>query len=188
MAESVFLFWDNSNIFIPAQYVANRREGYQVENSIRIEFENLYRLAVAGRPTERAFCVGSIPPELKAVWDKIRRTGVQLELYERGKDTGKEQGVDQCLQVHLLRAGMDSKAQIAVLLTGDGKGYADGIGYHALSAFINTVGESRFSHGRYRATRSYAPGPKRMGSSWNSIITTTRSHLCNRGEGRNPFR
>jgi NYN domain len=131
MAESIFLFWDNSNIFIPAQYLANRHDGWYAERAIRIQFDNLYRLAVAGRSVGKAFCVGSIPPELKAVWDNIRRTGVQLEVFERGADTGKEQGVDQCLQVHLLRAGMDCRQpQIAVLLTGDGKGYEDGVGYH----------------------------------------------------------
>ena len=62
----------------------------------------------------------------------MRQTGVAVELYERGGQSRTEQGVDQCLQVHMLRAMADAAAPaIAVLLTGDGKGYSDGVGYHA---------------------------------------------------------
>jgi hypothetical protein len=32
MPENIYVFWDNSNIFIPAQYVANRKEGYKNRN------------------------------------------------------------------------------------------------------------------------------------------------------------
>ena len=129
---NVNIFWDNSNIFIPARYVATRREGGFAEQNIRIQFDNLYQLARAGRQVNRAVCVGSVPPELRAVWDRLRAIGITVELYERGAGTGTEQGVDQCLQVHMLRALADAtEPEVAVLLTGDGQGYETGAGFHA---------------------------------------------------------
>lgn len=128
----VHIFWDNSNIFIPAKYVASRRDGAMLEHAVRIQFDNMYKLASAGRNVVSAVCVGSVPPELEAVWDKLKAAGVQVELYERGAGSGSEQGVDQCLQVHMLRALADAKEPgVTVLLTGDGAGYEDGAGFHA---------------------------------------------------------
>jgi hypothetical protein len=126
------IFWDNSNIFIPAQYMAGRRDGVLQQGHVRIQFDNLYDLAKAGRPVSSAICVGSVPPELEAVWTRLRAVGVDVELYERGAATGGEQGVDQCLQVHMLRRLADAEAPgIAVLLTGDGAGYDTGVGFHS---------------------------------------------------------
>lgn len=132
MEGSVHIFWDNSNIFIPAKYLADRREGMYAKEKLRIHFKNMYKLAEFGRNVESAVCVGSVPPELEDVWDRIREVGVDVELYEKGEVSGTEQGVDQCLQVHMLRELADSSSpQTAVLLTGDGAGYETGIGFHA---------------------------------------------------------
>ena len=35
----------------------------------------------------------AVPPELEAVWSRLRDTGVEVELYERGQESGKEQGI-----------------------------------------------------------------------------------------------
>ncbi len=131
-APSVYLFWDNSNIFIGAQAVAMKQDGPLNAGRLRIQFDSLYKLAIAGRSVVKAVCVGSVPPELQGVWDRLRGTGVVVELFERGSETHKEVGVDQSLQVHMLRAALDNASpQVAVLLTGDGKGYEDGVGFHA---------------------------------------------------------
>jgi hypothetical protein len=128
----VHVFWDNSNIFIPAGYVARDRDGTLQQPHVRLQFDNLYDLARAGRTVTSAICVGSVPPELDAVWARLRAVGVEVELYERGELGGREQGVDQCLQVHMLRRLADSdRPGIAVLMTGDGAGYDDGAGFHA---------------------------------------------------------
>jgi len=132
MASDVLIFWDNSNIFIPARYAAKRKDGVSAEPEIRIQFDNLFNLARAGRKVKRGICVGSVPPELEHVWTKLRATGVSVELYERGQGTGTEQGVDQCRQVHMLRALADiDPPAVAVILTGDGAGYDTGAGFHA---------------------------------------------------------
>ncbi len=142
LVPKVFLFVDNSNIFIAAKDEANRREGRAAKDQVRLEFEKLVELALAGRPLANAFVVGSIPPEERSVWNQLEAaTGVKPELYERGGISGEEQGLDQCLQVHMLRAISDNTdPQIAVLMTGDGAGYDDGVGFHADMERMRTAG------------------------------------------------
>lgn len=127
----VHIFWDNSNIFIGAQTAFQAVRGRS--SNIRVDFSNLAKLAIAGRQLSKGYCVGSIPPEVREVWRQLRvRTGIQPELYERGAETGREQALDQALQVWMLRAALDEPVpQVAVLLTGDGKGFEDGVGFHA---------------------------------------------------------
>jgi hypothetical protein len=127
----VHVFWDNSNIYIGAQGALKKlgRGG----GGTRIDFENLLKLAIGGRQFARGHCVGSVPPEVWAVWEQLaRKTGIKPELFERGAASGKEQAIDQALQVQMLRALIDTPTpQTAVLLTGDGRGYADGVGFYA---------------------------------------------------------
>lgn len=129
---SVYIFWDNSNVFISAKGIALQRDGVLEYPNVRIHFENLYKLASGGRRVKKAVAVGSVPPELKEVWRRLEGAGVTIELYERGAASGTEQGTDQCLQVHMLRAIADEdKPQVAVVLTGDGAGYGTGTGFWA---------------------------------------------------------
>ena len=129
----VFVYWDNSNIFISAQQVAAEREGDSVRYRVRLHFRHLLELAHAGREIEHAIAVGSIPPELRHVWNRLENEGVTVQLLERGALQGREQGVDQSLQTAMLRDAFDYNGNpgIAVLLTGDGSGFADGVGFHA---------------------------------------------------------
>ena len=131
--DKVFIYWDDSNIFISAQQVAIEREGEAVRSRVRIHFRNLLELARAGREIEHAVAVGSIPPELRHVWNRLENEGVTVHLLERGAMQGREQGVDQVLQTAMLRDGFDYNGEpgIAVLLTGDGAGFDDGVGFHA---------------------------------------------------------
>jgi hypothetical protein len=130
--QPIHIFWDNSNIYIAAQHVATEKEGILVAKEIRIHFDSLYQLARAGRQEVSAFCVGSIPPEMESMWNNLRSLGIEVGLLERGANSGSEQGVDQWLQVRMLRALSDAdKPGVAVLLTGDGAGYDSGAGFHA---------------------------------------------------------
>ena len=121
----VFIYWDTSNIFIGAQEAAVEREGEQVRSRMRIHFRNLLALARANRPVQHAVAVGSIPPEMRQVWNRLENEGVTVELLERGRVQGGEQGVDQLLQTQMLRNAVDYNGDpgIAVLLTGDGSGF-----------------------------------------------------------------
>ena len=133
MDKKVFIYWDNSNIFISAQEAAVEREGEAVRFRVRIHFRNLLELAHARRDVEHATAVGSIPPELRHVWNRLENEGVTVQLLERGAVQGREQGVDQALQTVMLRDGFDYNGTpgIAVMLTGDGAGFHDGVGFHA---------------------------------------------------------
>ena len=133
MPERVFIYWDNSNMFIGARSLASEMESGDAYYRIRLEFQNLLRLAHADRPVERAYAVGSVPPELRAVWNRLEGTGVEVDLFERGEYSGREQAVDQALQTRMLRDLIDNNGDpgIVVLLTGDGAGFYDGVGFHA---------------------------------------------------------
>ena len=126
--DKVLIYWDNSNIFISAKEVAAEREGEPARTRVRIHFRNLLTLAHANRPVARAFAVGSIPPEMRAVWNRLENEGVEVQLLERGSIGGGEQGVDAALQVAMLEDALDHNGDpgIAVLLTGDGSGFALG--------------------------------------------------------------
>ena len=131
--DGTFIYWDNSNIFITAREVASEREGGDARARVRIHFRNLLKLAQRGRPIRKAVAVGSIPPELRHVWNRLENEGVTVHLLERGAMEGGEQGVDRALQTCILRDAVDRIGDpgIAVLLTGDGRGFADGVGFHA---------------------------------------------------------
>jgi len=133
MDKKVFIYWDDSNIFVSAQEVAVEREGEAVRFRVRIHFRNLLELAHAKRAVEHATAVGSIPPELRHVWNRLENEGVTVQLLERGAVQGREQGVDQALQTVMLRDGFDYNGTpgIAVMLTGDGAGFHGGVGFHA---------------------------------------------------------
>ncbi len=132
--------WDNSNIFVSGRATCDRIE-YQ-SDGFRIDFENLIELAADGRPIEQVLCVGSVPPPTDSVWGHIeKRTGKKPELYERGAASGKEQAVDQALQTRMLRLGYDFlPPETLVLLSGDGKGDEDGVGFFADAKRLHRIG------------------------------------------------
>ena len=130
----VFIYWDNSNIFIGARAVAEEREGMNTRHRVRISFKAMMRLAHAGRPVEKAIAAGSVPPELRALWNSLSAEGVAIELFDRGAiDRGEQQTPDRVLQLQMLRdfADYNGDPGIVVLLTGDGQGFYDGAGFHA---------------------------------------------------------
>ena len=130
--EKVFIYWDNSNIFISAREAAVELEGENTRLRVRVHFRNLLELARAGREIEHAVAVGSVPPELRQVWNRLENAGVTAQLPERGAGGGTESAIGT-LQTAMLRDGIDytDHPGIVVLLTGDGAGFADGVGFHA---------------------------------------------------------
>lgn len=132
MSSGVCIYLDLSNIFLNARHVAERREGLAAVDDIRIHFRSLVRLAAGDRHVLQAVCVGSARGDIEPVLEHVRAAGVEPEIFERGSGSGKEQAVDQGLQVHMLRAALDVEPPgVAVLLTGDGAGYMEGVGFYA---------------------------------------------------------
>ena len=89
--DKVFVYWDNSIIFISSQQVAAEREGDSARYRVRLDFRRLLELACAERKIEHAIAVGSIPPELRHVWNRLENEGVTVQLLERGALQGREQ-------------------------------------------------------------------------------------------------
>ena len=132
--EQAFIYWDNSNIFISARAVAEEREGSGARHRVRVHFRNLLELAHAGRSIGHAIAVGSVPPELRHVWNRLENEGVAVQLPgNAARSTVASRAWIQLLQTAMLRDAFDHNGDpgIAVLLTGDGSGFADGVGFHA---------------------------------------------------------
>ena len=79
--ESVFIYWDNSNIFHEAQRLAEEQEeGPGARYRVRIHFENMLRLAHADRLVRKALAAGTVPPEMRQLWNRMEgmRSGSSL--------------------------------------------------------------------------------------------------------------
>lgn len=132
--DRVFIYWDNSNIFHEAQRLAEEIEaGPGARWRVRINFDNMLRLAQADRQLEKAFAAGSVPPEMEQLWNRLENAGITVQLFDRGTPGGNEQEMpDRVLQLRMLEEALDYNGDpgIVVLLTGDGAGYQEGVGFH----------------------------------------------------------
>lgn len=132
--DGVFVYWDNSNIFHEAQRHARQlQDGPDAQYRVRIDFENLLRLAHADRQMVSTVAAGSVPPEMRQLWNRLEGLGVKVTLFDRGETGRSEQEVpDRFLQLRMLEDALDHNGDpgIAVLLTGDGAGYHEGLGFH----------------------------------------------------------
>ena len=133
--DDVFIYWDNSNIFHEAQRLAEERDGTpDARYLVRIQFERMMDLARAERTVRSAVAAGSVPPEMRQLWNRLEYSGVEVHLYDRGDPSRREQDMpDRVLQLRMLEDALDYNGDpgIVVLLTGDGAGYSEGVGFHA---------------------------------------------------------
>ena len=131
----VVVYWDNSNIFHEAQRIAEERDGTAgARYLVRIHFDNMLRLAHADRPLEKAVAAGSIPPEMRQLWNRMENNDVEVNLFDRGvRDRGEQDTPDRWLQLRMLEDALDNNGDpgIVALLTGDGAGYVEGKGFHS---------------------------------------------------------
>ena len=134
--DKAFIYWDHSNIFIGAQELAEDREEHESRYRVRIAFRNMLTLAHADREVEKGVAAGSVPPELRRLWNQMENKGIEVTVFDRGEPNRGEQEVpDSFLQLRMLRDAVQYNGDpgIAVLLTGDGKGFHAGEGfYHTL--------------------------------------------------------
>ena len=132
---SVFIYWDNSNIFHEAQRLAEERgEGPNARYRVRIHFDHMLCLAHADRPLKKALAAGSVPPEMRQLWNRMESKGVEVHLFDRGTpERGEQEMPDRVLQLRMLEDALDYNGDpgIVVMLTGDGAGYLEGAGFHS---------------------------------------------------------
>lgn len=133
--DKVFIYWDNSNIFLEARRLAEELEsGPDARYRVRIDFDNMLRLACANRQVESAYAAGSVPPEMRQLWNRLRNQGLTVQLFDRGSpERGEQQMPDHWLQLRMLEDALDYNGDpgIVALLTGDGAGYHEGSGFHS---------------------------------------------------------
>ena len=133
--DSVFIYWDNSNIFHEAQRLAEERgEGPNARYRVRIHFDYMLCLAHADRPLKKALAAGSVPPEMRQLWNRMESKGVEVHLFDRGTpERGEQEMPDRVLQLRMLEDALDYNGDpgIVVMLTGDGAGYLEGAGFHS---------------------------------------------------------
>ena len=102
--DSVFIYWDNSNIFHEAQRLAEERgEGPNARYRVRIHFDHMLCLAHADRPLKKALAAGSVPPEMRQLWNRMESKGVEVHLFDRGTpERGEQEMPDRVLQLRML--------------------------------------------------------------------------------------
>ena len=126
---------DNSNIFHEAQRLAEERgEGPNARYRVRIHFDHMLCLAHADRPLKKALAAGSVPPEMRQLWNRMESKGVEVHLFDRGTpERGEQEMPDRVLQLRMLEDALDYNGDpgIVVMLTGDGAGYLEGAGFHS---------------------------------------------------------
>ena len=131
----VFLYWDHSSILFGAQRLAEERdEGPNARDRVRINIDNLLRLAKADRLLKKAFAVGSVLTQMHRPWKDLENRGVEAELCDRGYPGPSEQETpDGILQLRMLEDALDyiDDPGITVLLTGNGAGCLEATGFHS---------------------------------------------------------
>lgn len=96
MAEKVFVYVDNSNIWIEGKKVSGQAQNPPTESDYwyRVESGKLLNHVLAGRTlAEPPTLYGSIPPPNDSVWNKIRDAGFDVKLFERNV-RNREKGLD----------------------------------------------------------------------------------------------
>jgi hypothetical protein len=85
---------------------------------VRIDYDKLLSLCRADRPLKSASASGSVPPELRNLWARLRAQGVRVSTYRR---EGGEGVPDVLLQMSMYKdLARINPPGIAVLVTGDG--------------------------------------------------------------------
>ena len=160
----VFVYWDNSNIYHEAQRLAEDRNGTPgARYLVRIHFDNLLRLAHADRPLQAAVAAGSVPPEMRQLWNRLENQGVGVELFDRGaRDRSEQEIPDTWLRLRMLEDAFDYSDDpgTVALLTGDGAGYSEGRGFHRALERIHRRGWRvevlSWQHSCHRGMREWA--------------------------------
>ena len=132
--KKVYIYWDNSNIFLGAQRLAEEQNGTPgARDRVHIDFDNLLCLAQADREIGSAIAAGSAPPGMRQLWNRMENEGVVVELFDCIESWhGEQESPDHFLQLRMMENVLDNidTPGIIVLLTGDGAGYSQRYGFH----------------------------------------------------------
>jgi len=127
----VYIFVDNSNLFIEGKYTVGRieqagnfdyqRNSYQL-NQLYIDHGRLLLTLLKGRIIgSNPVIVGSRPPPNDSLWDRIRNQGYDVIVYDR--IANKEKKVDMELGASMLDIIHFMDPGVIILVAGDGDYY-----------------------------------------------------------------
>jgi uncharacterized LabA/DUF88 family protein len=117
---SIYIFCDNSNIFIEGQWAAGRADGMKGPNTeFRIDYGQLLSVCAGGRRVEQAKLYGSVPPANDSLWRYIQKQGWNVKTMERNL-ANKEKGLDLEIALDMNDLSRDVPAATMLLLAGDG--------------------------------------------------------------------
>lgn len=94
--EHVYIYVDDSNMWIEAKKLAARQLNLQcVEDPrLRLDLGKVADVVARGREVAWGVLYGSEPPPIDSVWEKIRERGWQVVTSKRSRFTNKEKQVD----------------------------------------------------------------------------------------------
>ena len=129
--DSVFIYWDNSNIFHEAQRLAEEREeGPNARYLVRVNFDNMFAPSPRRpyRQTRRRARLGA-PGDAPAL-EPTGGHGCENQVVQQWRARADAHAV---LANKEMEDALDNNGDpgIAVVLTGDGAGYLEGTGFHS---------------------------------------------------------
>jgi hypothetical protein len=127
--DMVYVFIDNSNIWIEGKFAVAEVEGIGMYDAIRrhrclqelqIDYGQLLSTILSDRPLGgHPVIVGSRPPPNDSLWHKCRQYGFEVKVFDRNVDN-KEKKVDMQLGTAVLCNVFQNVPATIVLVAGDG--------------------------------------------------------------------
>jgi len=118
----IYLFIDDSNIFIEGQRTAALREPADAtaRARFRIDYGRLLEWIAEGRTLANVYLVGSRPPAIDSFWKVLPKHGITPSVFDR--HGGREKGVDHDLVAEMIETsvGVEKTDAVIALVAGDG--------------------------------------------------------------------
>ena len=120
----IYIFVDDSNIWIGAKKLHSRLKGYKTgeDHRVRIDMGKVAVVLANRRTIKQGILYGSEPPPNDTLWNKIREKGFQVKSEHRHVITGKEKKVDTGFVADItataIRTPQDQRTTI-IVVTGD---------------------------------------------------------------------
>jgi len=117
----LYLFCDNSNLFIEGQWAAGRADGLRQSNpEFRLDYGQVISVCAKGRDVTRAHLYGSVPPANDSLWRAAERQGWDVKTMERNP-ANKEKGLDIEIALDMNDLSRDvTPPGTMILIAGDG--------------------------------------------------------------------
>ena len=123
-SQHVWIFADNSNIWIEAMKHASRTKGFitKQDHRVRIDIGLLADAVAEGREVVQATLYGSEPPKVDTVWKKMSDKNWRVKTYTKSHITGKEKEVDAGLVTDVTEVACDTPPHLRgtiIIISGD---------------------------------------------------------------------